>query len=268
VSGRHEDGEASGHPKPRLPVRWDHFGENEMKLWPVVAFLGAALAAASLPAEQTQSPQGAQRAVDGKPKTTLKLIKAPLGPYPEEAQRKGIEGTVTLRIVVDERGRVSDAKALSGPAELLQAALKSVRQWEFAPPAKAPVVTTAEVAYGHPRECPGALSDSGTVGFATRLKSKRGTYAYLTDEIDRSVPYPDAERKSGIGGEMIIALTVDPEGKVVKVQVVKSLSANLDKVVTETVRTWRFRVQPGGADALPDDFPLYLSFQPTCDIDF
>ena len=51
---------------------------------------------------------------------TLELIKAPPNPYPEEALRKQIEGMVTLRIVVDSHGKVSEAKALSGPTELLQ----------------------------------------------------------------------------------------------------------------------------------------------------
>jgi hypothetical protein len=53
----------------------------------------------------------------------LELIKSSPGPYPKEALRKQIEGTVTLRIVVDSHGKVSEAEALNGPTELLQIAV-------------------------------------------------------------------------------------------------------------------------------------------------
>jgi len=80
--------------------------------------------------------------------TELKLIKSTVAAYPEEALKKNIDGKVTLRITVDANGRVSDAKALSGPPELFPAALDCVKQWEFEPPAQAPAVTIAEISFG------------------------------------------------------------------------------------------------------------------------
>src|SRR5260370_40995169 len=63
-----------------------------------------------------------------------KAISTPDPPYPEEARKKGIEGKVTLLIVIDAKGRCSQAKALSGPKELIPATLTSVKMEQFEPP--------------------------------------------------------------------------------------------------------------------------------------
>jgi TonB family protein len=63
--------------------------------------------------------------------------------YPQEARAKGIQGTVTLEVDIDESGAVTDARVLNGPQELRKAALQSVLQWHYAKnmplPAKAQV---------------------------------------------------------------------------------------------------------------------------------
>lgn len=52
--------------------------------------------------------------------------------YPEDARRKGIGGTVAVQVVLDAAGNVTDAQAVSGPAELHKAAVLSVLDWHFA----------------------------------------------------------------------------------------------------------------------------------------
>ena len=70
------------------------------------------------------------------------LHRAPVD-YPAEARQKGIQGTVTLEVDIDETGAVSDARVLNGPQELRKAALQSVLQWHYSKnmglPAKAQV---------------------------------------------------------------------------------------------------------------------------------
>jgi general secretion pathway protein A len=66
-------------------------------------------------------------------------IKAPqllthvLPQYPELARQSHAEGDVALEVVVDKSGSVSDAKIVSGPGVLRQAALDAVRRWKYAP---------------------------------------------------------------------------------------------------------------------------------------
>ena len=53
--------------------------------------------------------------------------------YPEFARRAGIEGTVYVQFVVDEQGRVSEARAVRGNEQLAQSAVKAVAESQFRP---------------------------------------------------------------------------------------------------------------------------------------
>jgi TonB family protein len=227
-------------------------------LFVVALLLGCGSSAAQSPNEaQSQKPENIEKQA-----AQLKLVKAPTPPYPEEALRKNIQGKVVLSIVVDAKGKVSDAKVLSGAPELVQAAIDAVKQWEFEPPVRAPVVTNAEVAYGHPKECPGSISDSGEVIVRGWFKNEKGT-VIVTDDTPPP-PYFTEDRKAGAGGEMILLITVSAKGEVAKTRVVKSLSPHLDKAAITTVRAWKFKLLSGNPDSLPDDFQLHITYMPTC----
>ena len=51
--------------------------------------------------------------------------------YPDVALQAGVQGTVVVEVTLDASGMVSDARVLSGPADLRKAALESVLQWHF-----------------------------------------------------------------------------------------------------------------------------------------
>ena len=55
-------------------------------------------------------------------------------PYPEEAKRKSIQGSVLFDILIDATGKVRDVKLLSGPGYgLNEAATQAVQQLKFSP---------------------------------------------------------------------------------------------------------------------------------------
>jgi len=64
------------------------------------------------------------------------LIKAVTPVYPQHERDQGIEGMVTVEMLVDESGMVVEANALStmGPDTFADAALSAVRQFIFEPP--------------------------------------------------------------------------------------------------------------------------------------
>jgi TonB family protein len=69
------------------------------------------------------------------PQVTLgKLIHQVPPIYPPAARAEHIEGTVNLWVLIDKEGKVTELKPLSGPKELIPAALDAVRQWRFEPP--------------------------------------------------------------------------------------------------------------------------------------
>jgi protein TonB len=53
--------------------------------------------------------------------------------YPDVARLAGIEGDVTLRILVGEDGTIRDITPLSGPPILARSAVRAVEQWRYAP---------------------------------------------------------------------------------------------------------------------------------------
>jgi len=53
--------------------------------------------------------------------------------YPDDAKEQRIEGTVRLRAVIGEDGRVQSVQPVSGPQLLVGAALTAVREWRYGP---------------------------------------------------------------------------------------------------------------------------------------
>jgi TonB family protein len=56
--------------------------------------------------------------------------------FPEEAKRLKVSGRVTVRVVIDENGKVISAKATDGPIPLREAAEDAARKAAFAPTAQ------------------------------------------------------------------------------------------------------------------------------------
>ena len=61
------------------------------------------------------------------------LVASVLPAYPEVARLAGIEGDVTLRILIGENGTVRDLRPVLGPPVLARAAMRAVEQWRYAP---------------------------------------------------------------------------------------------------------------------------------------
>jgi protein TonB len=53
--------------------------------------------------------------------------------YPVLARQTRVQGTVVVDAVIDEKGNVVQAHVVSGHPLLLDAALKAVLQWKYAP---------------------------------------------------------------------------------------------------------------------------------------
>jgi protein TonB len=53
--------------------------------------------------------------------------------YPAEARSGGADGTVVLKAVVDETGKVDGLRLVEGNAALATAAIQAVKQWRYRP---------------------------------------------------------------------------------------------------------------------------------------
>jgi TonB family protein len=62
-----------------------------------------------------------------------KIVKKVEAQYPPILKRRGIGGTVRLKVAIHADGTVKDVEVLGGNPALADAAEKAVRQWRFAP---------------------------------------------------------------------------------------------------------------------------------------
>jgi periplasmic protein TonB len=97
------------------------------------------------------APSDSQPTAPPRPKTDIhepKLISSVSPAYPEIARRQNVQGDVVVDLLVDETGKVADAKVISGPSLLREAALESLRKNKYNPatldgkPASAHVTVT------------------------------------------------------------------------------------------------------------------------------
>ena len=62
-----------------------------------------------------------------------KLVHRVTPVYPEEAKRKHIEGVIILAAQISKDGRIENLSPVSGPKELIPAAIGAVQQWRYQP---------------------------------------------------------------------------------------------------------------------------------------
>ena len=100
---------------------------------------------ASLPTSAASSPTPITGAGDRVVPASLLYRVEPV--YPPDAKRNHVEGAVKLNAVIGRDGRVIGLGVLSGPTQLLQAALSAAREWRYLPALLngAPVETQAEI---------------------------------------------------------------------------------------------------------------------------
>ena len=82
--------------------------------------------------EESNNSNGIAKPIEGGV-LNAKATSLPKAVYPEEAKRLRVSGRVTVRVVVDENGKVISAKAIDGPAPLRETAEAAARQATFAP---------------------------------------------------------------------------------------------------------------------------------------
>jgi TonB family protein len=61
------------------------------------------------------------------------LVHKVLPVYPQSARRHHVQGTVVLRALIGKNGRIAELTPVSGPKELVPAAVGAVQQWRYKP---------------------------------------------------------------------------------------------------------------------------------------
>ncbi len=193
-------------------------------------------------------PRSAPTVVEPGPLERIAIRPSPDVPPPQRVTHvapdwpAGSGGRVRYRVhlVIDSGGRVAEARVVSGSApadrtvdELAEraAVLAAVRQWTFDAPARAPMLLATYV---------GAGETEGVVGPAAGRPIRIGGDMRPPTKVHHVSPdYPDDARAAGISGVVILAATIDAEGAVIAVQMVRSVPG-LDDAAIAAVRQWRY----------------------------
>lgn len=202
--------------------------------------------------------------------------------YPPEAKEKGIGGTVVLHAIIGKDGTIQDLAVISGPPVLVASAMDAVKQWIYKPyllngdPTE--VETTITVNFnlnnsvGPGNRSNPAISDNSQarqagasfrpIALASTSGSQqagRGSDAgvntvggsvhapVLISSVDPQ--YTEAARKAKLSGNVVVGLTVDPNGVPQDVHITKGLGNVLDAKAVEAVQQYRFK--PGTKNGEP-----------------
>jgi len=146
-------------------------------------------------------------------------------------------GTVHLELIINEEGEVWQARVLSSPSPLVDAALDAVRQWQYVPTIidglPVPVITTASVSLGSRAESsrcgaePPRMVPLRVGGNVQEMK--------LLRKVDPVYP-PGV---SGIAGLIVLQATVNEHGDVYEVLMLRGPSM-LEKAVLAAVCQWKY----------------------------
>lgn len=161
--------------------------------------------------------------------------------YPPDALREKVRGRATVRIVVDENGRVTQARVLSAADPRLgEAALAAVQTWKFAPATEQqkPIAMSMDVPFdfdpakGDVKK-PGLLPPMHLLpqpapGTAADVKS-----AWIDD-------YPEGLRPRMLSGRVIFECDVTAEGHASAVRVLAASHADFVPVTLAASSKWQF----------------------------
>ncbi|MGA2144731.1 MAG: M56 family metallopeptidase [Bryobacteraceae bacterium] len=132
--------------------------------------------------------------------------------YPADAQAKGIEGTVVVRVTVDSNGEVSDASVLSGPDELRRTVQQSVLSWHFTS-ASANSKRQVSVTFGPPMAHNEPVTEPRP---ATGSVIRSGVFA-------ASIPAPPSTASPSPGSHVIESIQISGLSEEAKAELLASL---------------------------------------------
>lgn len=176
---------------------------------------------------------------------------------PSDPKCRGDGSDVDVTVTVGRKGEVIDAKAVSGPECLRNDVVRWVRTFRYSPPARPPAttsfsfgITESKTRAPHDLE-PDSSKPASQPGDDTAPEHET-TVTPPVPVYKPEPPYSDEARKAGLEGTVVLSITVDPQGNVKNIRVVKPLGKGLDQNAVDTVRSWKFK--PAAQDGKPVEF--------------
>jgi len=183
--------------------------------------------------------------------------------YPDIATRTSLEGTVWTDVTIDESGKVTKVTIFRSDAEVFnQPSIDAAMQWVFKPALKdgKPIAVDVRIPFKFKLQKGGDVTDYSQPGVAPLLISvgTRGGYRvlhqhpYLIGQSPSSSNdwYPESAIKDKFEGLVMLKLTVNPVGRVERVEIEGHAREDLDSAAVHLARTWTFT--PGQSNGMPE----------------
>jgi|GEM_PF-1250344 len=175
--------------------------------------------------------------------------------YPPVALAARIQAIVHLQAAIDGKGRVTDATILSGHPLLNEAAIHTVKKWEYEPFLE----KGRPIAVSFPVSVSFRLADTPT---AASLDSGRLTpqkvsvnKVKLLNKVNPT--YPPEALAQKIQGVVVLEVVTTPQGKVDQVKVISGHPLLNDSAI-EAIKQWEY------APFIKDGKPISIRFTVTC----
>ena len=162
--------------------------------------------------------------------------------YPERARSRGIEGSVIVKFVVDEQGRVVDPYVERGLGfGCDEEALRVVREARFKP--------------GRQRGRLVKVQQSLTITFRLNRQTtespaedEQRTAPFNIEGLNRTTVYAPFPRNTETAKVDIKArITVNPQGRVTRIFFVQKGNPSLERAVRDALQRWHFNALPSNA---------------------
>jgi TonB family protein len=180
--------------------------------------------------------------------TAPEAIKQVQPKYPDAARKDSAEGTVWLKVWIDEQGTAAKVNVQKSDAKIFdQSAIAAAKQWTFKPALKdgKPVAVWVTIPFRF------KLMDSDKAQSPPApmmMKSKRYPPAEDVkcdkepESISQVMPhYPDQAFQSGLEGTVWTKMWIDESGHVVEVIVSKSENPIFNEAAMEAGMQWVFK---------------------------
>ncbi len=158
-------------------------------------------------------------------------ISQPLPPYPDQARRLGVQGSVFVRNVIDINGRIKHVTVLEGDPILAQPTVDAVKQWRYAPT--------------YLDRLPVEMETVDELKFSVTGKAPQvSTPLHLPEGIKRGHPvrqplpdYPESARRLHMQGTVVLQGIIAVDGKM---RMLRLVSGNplLGQSALQAVKNW------------------------------
>jgi TonB family protein len=172
-----------------------------------------------------------------------------------------LNGSVLLRVIINEKGEIRTAEVVRGDAPLRASALQAVLKWRYKPwlVEGSPVAVESLVTVKFLTEDSARTTNSSPARDPMRTGGNFSSFPRLSKRVEPI--YPETALKERISGSVIVELTVNEEGLVYEARVLRGHRL-LNRAALDAVLQWEYFPLRVRGEAMPFLAAVTLIFTP------